>query len=641
MFLLEQDFFWEAHRILQSFYNIVLFRQAILCLEQFLIKASQSRDESTSIAVAAATKGFFASLEASYLDSPKSYTWGPDLLCEMAIERLEHVLILLLEKQKFVLKYDGNMSPESFADGEEIAVTFDVRTKDSNNKTALQCAIESGKLQVVRLVIRELSKHGKGILKDIINAAEKDGRSALMIASSNADPNIAALLLSHGAEIRAQDHEGRTALFHAALSNAPETVAMLLQRGSYPDNQSTKGETPLICAARHASAGSVKLLLEHGADFRRQDSAGRTPLSYSVDRDEPKIVKMLLQAGSDVDHRSKIKCTPLMYAIKSGCEQNIKLLLEAKADVELEDVGGRTALSYAVDNNMKDVVRLLNSADKRPVLRPEYSSRAPEKGRLAMFDDSRPPRETSTHELPYRLSANVQSVSIPEASYMHPHQSKLPCSRCGQTFREEYELRRHTQNKHAAIRKKFRCLDISPKKDFLSSCKVCVAKKEYYYFYTAVEHLRQIHFNPAKHENKSKSEYEDPRTSKSGDVWPSTEMLKQWIEEVERRVPENVLEQGDDSIINESLVDSSADFPEVQLSEDYFSIISSSFGGSTNTVSRKKTDPSISPSSGPLRRPLSRNSLKAFTAAENVPGPARDGSRESFIREVKSWDEGL
>lgn len=102
-----------------------------------------------------------------------------------------------------------------------------------------------------------------------------------------------------------------------------------------------------------------------------------------------------------------------------------------------------------------------------------------------------------------------------------------------------------------------------------------MAKKEYNAIYNAIAHLRRIHFNPAKHENKSKSEDEDPRTSKGGDVWPSTETLKQWIEEVERCVPENVLEQGDDSI-------TSADFPEVQLSEDYFSITSRSFGGSTN-----------------------------------------------------------
>ena len=505
------------------------------------------------------------------------------------------------------------MSPEIFADGEEIAVTFDVRMKDSNNKTALRCAVESGKLQIVKLVIHELSKHGKGILKDIINAAEKDDRSVLMIASSNADPNIAALLLDHGAEIGAQDHEGRTALFYATLSNAPETVATLLQRGSYPNNQSTRGETPLICAARHAGAGSVKLLLEHGADFRRQDSAGRTPLSYSVDRDKPEIVIMLLQAGSDVDHRSKIKCTPLMYAIKRGCEQNIKLLLEAKADIELEDEGGRTALSYAADNNMEDVVRLLNSADKRSVLRPEYSSRAPEKGRLATSDDGRPPRETSTHELPYRLSANVQSVSTPEASYVHAHRNKLPCSRCGQTFRGEYELRRHTENKHAAIRKKFRCVDISPKKDFLSSCKFCVAKKEYNAIYNAVAHLRRIHFNPAKHENKSKSEDEDPRTSKGGDVWPSTETLKQWIEEVERYVPENVLEQGDDSIINDSLINSNTDFPKVQLSEDYFSIISHSFKSSTNKVSDKETKEFINQT---YEKTLGNGNLKARTDHE-------------------------
>lgn len=63
LFLLEQEFFWEAHRILQSFYNIILFRQAILCLERFLIKASQSRDESTSIAVAAAKKVFLRHLK--------------------------------------------------------------------------------------------------------------------------------------------------------------------------------------------------------------------------------------------------------------------------------------------------------------------------------------------------------------------------------------------------------------------------------------------------------------------------------------------------------------------------------------------------------------------------------------------------
>ena len=62
-------------------------------------------------------------------------------------------------------------------------------------------------------------------------------------------------------------------------------------------------------------------------------------------------------------------------------------------------------------------------------------------------------------------------------------------------FQGQYELRRHGEEAHATSPSKaFVCVDISPNKTFLTSCRSCSSSKRYKTKYRAASHLNRVHF---------------------------------------------------------------------------------------------------------------------------------------------------
>ena len=83
-------------------------------------------------------------------------------------------------------------------------------------------------------------------------------------------PDVARLLLEHGADVNAQisDGSGRTPL-HAAIGSDPsdraEVVRVLLEHGANVDVEDAKGRTPFQIASANGYDEIMKLLSEHGA----------------------------------------------------------------------------------------------------------------------------------------------------------------------------------------------------------------------------------------------------------------------------------------------------------------------------------------------------------------------------------------
>ena len=85
---------------------------------------------------------------------------------------------------------------------------------------------------------------------------------------------------------------------------------------------------------------------------------------------------------------------------------------------------------------------------------------------------------------------------------------------------------KHSGESDCVLRKRFVCVDISHDKDVLSSCEDCTKGKKYYSFYKAALHLRQDHIK------------NQARDFKHGQL--ATEVLNQWIAEIEELVPEHL-----------------------------------------------------------------------------------------------------
>ena len=173
---------------------------------------------------------------------------------------------------------------------------------------------------------------------------------------------------------------------------------------------------------------------------------------------------------------------------------------------------------------------------------------------------SRTSSSFGSHQVVRQRSADGQVkelVSIPKAQYARPHYEKLKCPKCNKRCKGDHELRRHFEAKHAINRKVWVCVDISPEKDYLSSCKHCVQQKQYGAYYNAAAHLRRCHFMKDKKKSKSKFEH---KASNSGGDWPHMDTLKYWMKEVDVFVPGNMPDRDseNDSIDDTHLSDSNS-----------------------------------------------------------------------------------
>jgi cytohesin len=88
--------------------------------------------------------------------------------------------------------------------------------------------------------------------------------------------------------------EGETALLSAAFWGRPEIAAMLIEHGASVNAKAKGDVTPLHEAARMRQVEIIEQLLQHGANVNAKDSEGQTPLDWAGgDKAAPEIAELL------------------------------------------------------------------------------------------------------------------------------------------------------------------------------------------------------------------------------------------------------------------------------------------------------------------------------------------------------------
>src|ERR1043166_6117367 len=167
-----------------------------------------------------------------------------------------------------------------------IAKGVDIDTVDPSGNTLVTVAAENGKLTAATF----LATHGANL-----NARNRYGETALMLAASRGHIDIVKLLLAQRAQV---NQPGWTALMFAAAAGQLEIARLLIAAGANVNAVSDNGTSALMLAVRESTEDMVRLLLQHRANPNIRNEAGATALGWAMDQGKRQIGELLIKSGT-------------------------------------------------------------------------------------------------------------------------------------------------------------------------------------------------------------------------------------------------------------------------------------------------------------------------------------------------------
>jgi len=153
----------------------------------------------------------------------------------------------------------------------------------------------------------------------------------LLLAVERGMPDMAKLLLDHGADIEAKQREGFTPLLLAVASKLPGMVEVLASRGANMEARLANGVTPLLLAVERGMPDMAKLLLDHGADIEAKQREGFTPLLLAAQYNHLAALQLLLDCGADMTAKLSNGSAALGVALAGGHAGIAAALLDQEA----------------------------------------------------------------------------------------------------------------------------------------------------------------------------------------------------------------------------------------------------------------------------------------------------------------------
>jgi ankyrin repeat protein len=133
-----------------------------------------------------------------------------------------------------------------------------VEAENSFGWAPLHFAAFAGNIEAAKLLL----DRGAAIDR---RANTKFRNTPLQVSLLTRQDEMAAFLVSRGADVRVEQAEGFTALHEAAQNGSEKTVKLLLDAGADPNVRSTDGRTPLGIARKKGYATIARLLESRGA----------------------------------------------------------------------------------------------------------------------------------------------------------------------------------------------------------------------------------------------------------------------------------------------------------------------------------------------------------------------------------------
>ena len=271
----------------------------------------------------------------------------------LASQNGHHKVIELLLKQHININHQGKDGVLASQDGHQKPIELlhpNINNQEKDGWTALMLASRNGHFQVVELLLKEHAD---------INTQKEDGWTALMLASRYGHFQVVELLLKKHADINIQNKNGVTALMLASEDGHIHVIELLLKEYAEINTQEKGGHTALTIASQNGHIQVVELLLKEYAEINTQGKNGWTALMLASQNGHFQIVEVLLKKHADINTQKEDGWTALMIASLNGHTQVAELLLKEHADINTQKEDGWTALMLASFNGHTQVVKLL------------------------------------------------------------------------------------------------------------------------------------------------------------------------------------------------------------------------------------------------------------------------------------------
>ena len=173
------------------------------------------------------------------------------------------------------------------------------------------------------------------------NLADKEGKTALMIAAARGKTGIVTLLRARGADARLKDAHGRTALDLAADGGYLETAELLAAGETEAVTRTASRKAHDQALLRHIEAAEfaeAAKALAQGADANAGRDEGAPALVLAAGNSEGNaLVRQLLEKGATVNRPARDGTTALMAAAAHFNLPLCQLLVAHRAALEARD----------------------------------------------------------------------------------------------------------------------------------------------------------------------------------------------------------------------------------------------------------------------------------------------------------------
>lgn len=189
-----------------------------------------------------------------------------------------------------------------------------------------------------------------------------------LLAAEQGNINALKACLDKGVDINAANRQKRTAIIIASLNKQYACVEHLIAAGADIDKQDNTCFNPFLISCLTNDLTLLRIVLPAGPDLERLTRFGGVGITPASEKGHVEIVReLLVLTDINVNHTNFVGWTPLLEAIvlnDGGAKQQeiVKLLLDNGANPHMTDKYGKSPLELAREKGFHEIAELLLAA---------------------------------------------------------------------------------------------------------------------------------------------------------------------------------------------------------------------------------------------------------------------------------------